>query len=210
MTGGDAQQLRLVTCTGADAGGMQLAVLCGPWAALRYPRANVDVVTFGAAAWPSALNAPFAWAWQQLVTLHYLWPFELSAVQPNTSIDDAVLAMAAAVNPLITPDAVAQSIRVPNLPEFVPEQYADWAPGQQAMCITRTSYAVHGVGMQPPTAWSTLPMRRQCLRRAGGHALGAAALQQHAPRMHLVMHACSPGCLPVTLWCRGPFGRPCT
>ncbi|KAI3428211.1 hypothetical protein D9Q98_006591 [Chlorella vulgaris] len=128
VTGGDAQQLRLVTCTGADAGGMQLAVLCGPWAALRYPRANVDVVTFGAAAWPSALNAPFAWAWQQLVTLHYLWPFELSAVQPNTSIDDAVLAMAAAVNPLITPDAVAQSIRVPNLPEFVPEQYADWAP----------------------------------------------------------------------------------
>lgn len=67
-TGGQGAQLRRVVCTGGDPGGMELAVLCGPWAALRYPLANIDAVTFGG-GWSAAYNPPFAWAWQQLVTL---------------------------------------------------------------------------------------------------------------------------------------------
>ena len=32
-----------------------------------------------------AYNPPFSWAFQQLVTLHYLWPFDLAAIQPNAT-----------------------------------------------------------------------------------------------------------------------------
>ena len=49
-TGG--AEMRRVVCTSEDGGGNLLAVLCGTWAGLHYPTANVDVVTFGP-AWVS-------------------------------------------------------------------------------------------------------------------------------------------------------------
>lgn len=35
-----------VVCVGEGTTGGGLATLCGPWAALQYPKANVDVITF--------------------------------------------------------------------------------------------------------------------------------------------------------------------
>lgn len=35
-----------VVCVGEGTTGGSLATLCGPWAALQYPKANVDVITF--------------------------------------------------------------------------------------------------------------------------------------------------------------------
>jgi hypothetical protein len=37
-----------ILCTGEGPGGGGLALLCGPWAGLHFPTANVDVTTFGA------------------------------------------------------------------------------------------------------------------------------------------------------------------
>jgi hypothetical protein len=37
-----------ILCTGEGPGGGGLALLCGPWAGLQFPTANVDVTTFGA------------------------------------------------------------------------------------------------------------------------------------------------------------------
>lgn len=44
-----------VLCTGQGDGG-SLALLCGPWAALHFPTADVDVITFGA-NWVSSAAA---------------------------------------------------------------------------------------------------------------------------------------------------------
>lgn len=68
---GGEEVVRVVCVGEGPAGG--LALLCGPWAALEFPRANVDVVTF-ATPW-QGFNPQFAWAFEQLVVVHYLWPF---------------------------------------------------------------------------------------------------------------------------------------
>lgn len=120
------RELHRIVCTGADPGGAELAALCGPWAALRYPTANADVITFGD-SWSPAYNPPFSWAFQQLVTLHYLWPFDLAAIQPNATADP-LLAMAEAVNPFINAETVAQAVAVPSLPSWVPKAYEGWDP----------------------------------------------------------------------------------
>lgn len=62
-----------VVCVGDGPAG-RLAVLCGPWAALQYPEANIDVVAFGSTP-ITGFNPQFAWAFEQLVVVHYLWPF---------------------------------------------------------------------------------------------------------------------------------------
>lgn len=56
---GEEEVLRVV-CVGEGAAGGGLATLCGPWAALQYPKANADVITFQApwvssssSAWPA-------------------------------------------------------------------------------------------------------------------------------------------------------------
>ncbi len=40
------QEVLRVVCVGEGTTGGGLATLCGPWAALQYPKANVDVITF--------------------------------------------------------------------------------------------------------------------------------------------------------------------
>lgn len=74
------EQVTRVLCVGEGAAG-GLALLCGPWAALRYPMANANVVTFGT-PW-TGFNSPFSWTFEQLVVVHYLWPF--GAPAPSNS-----------------------------------------------------------------------------------------------------------------------------
>lgn len=55
-----------VLCTGVGA----WAQLCGPWAQITYPAANIRVISFGG---QRVGDANFDWALQQLVDLPYLW-----------------------------------------------------------------------------------------------------------------------------------------
>lgn len=95
-----------VVCTGQD-GSAELAILCGPWAGLQLPEANVDVIVFG---WPSqawdGFSTQFQWSFDQLVALFYLWPWSPSdaGLQGGPQSMDAV---ATAIQPLLTMDAVA-------------------------------------------------------------------------------------------------------
>lgn len=115
------QEVLRVICVGqGPAGG--LAVLCGPWAALQFPKANVDVVTFNT-PW-SGFNPQFAWSFEQLVVLHYMWPFD---APPATG---GVLAAAEAVNPLISTFTLTNAVRLPNLPTFAPADLQE--PGDRS------------------------------------------------------------------------------
>jgi len=69
-----------VICTGEGGGGGGLAALCGPWAALSFPTANVDVISFAGPDWASSFNTQFTWSFFRLVTLFYLWPFSSANV----------------------------------------------------------------------------------------------------------------------------------
>lgn len=111
------EQVVRVTCVGEGAAG-GLALLCGPWAALRFPMANAGVVTFGT-PW-AGFNPPYAWSFGQLVVLHYLWPFAAPALSDGT-----LLAAAQAVNPLITKDVLPGAVVLPNLPPYAPAALQD-------------------------------------------------------------------------------------
>lgn len=111
------QEVTRVLCVGEGPSG-GLAVLCGPWAALQFPEANVDVVTFDT-TW-TGFNAQFAWSFDQLVVLHYMWPF--AAPEPAGA---GVEGAAEAVNLLITADLLAGAVRLPNLPAFAPPELQD-------------------------------------------------------------------------------------
>jgi hypothetical protein len=69
-----------VTCTGEGAGG-GLAILCGVASSLYFPATTVDVITFGT-PW-LGFNPQFAWAFDRLVNLYYLWPFDSSTQPPE-------------------------------------------------------------------------------------------------------------------------------
>ncbi|KAL4418931.1 hypothetical protein ABPG77_005225 [Micractinium sp. CCAP 211/92] len=114
------EQVTRVLCVGEGAAG-GLALLCGPWAALRYPMANANVVTFGT-PW-TGFNSPFSWTFEQLVVVHYLWPFGAPAPSNSTA-----LAAAQAVNPLITKDVLPGAVVLPNLPPYAPAALQD--PGE--------------------------------------------------------------------------------
>lgn len=66
-----------IIVTGQAAGG-GLAALAGPALALAFPQANVDVITFGM-PW-TGFNPQFSWAFDQLVSLYYVWPFNSSDI----------------------------------------------------------------------------------------------------------------------------------
>ncbi|KAL4444355.1 hypothetical protein ABPG75_012092 [Micractinium tetrahymenae] len=118
---GGEQVVRMV-CVGEGAAG-GLALLCGPWAGLRFPMANADVVTFGT-PW-DGFSSPFAWSFEQLVVVHYLWPFAAPAMGNST-----MLAAAQALNPLVTKDVLAGAVVPPNLPPYAPAGLQD--PGDMS------------------------------------------------------------------------------
>ncbi|EFN57857.1 hypothetical protein CHLNCDRAFT_143317 [Chlorella variabilis] len=117
----EGEEVVRVICVGEGPSG-GLAVLCGPWAALQYPEANVDVVTFDTPF--VGFNPQFAWSFEQLVVLHYMWPFAVPA-----TTEAGVLAAAQAVNLLITKDILPGAVRLPNLPPYAPVGIQD--PGNK-------------------------------------------------------------------------------
>lgn len=58
----DGEEVLRVVCVGEGAAGGGLATLCGPWAALQFPKANVDVITF-AAPWVGACQPAWSGGW---------------------------------------------------------------------------------------------------------------------------------------------------
>lgn len=69
------------------------------------PQANADVFTFQA-PW-SEFNTPFSWSFEQLVVLHYNWPF---AAPVSANASEGVEGFAKAVRPLITRDNLAGGV----------------------------------------------------------------------------------------------------
>lgn len=124
----EGEEVVRVICVGEGPSG-GLAVLCGPWAALQYPEANVDVVTFDTPF--VGFNPQFAWSFEQLVVLHYMWPFAVPA-----TTEAGVLAAAQAVNLLITKDILPGAVRLPNLPPYAPVGIQD--PGNSELAAPRS------------------------------------------------------------------------
>ena len=150
---GGAPLLR-VLCTGQGAGG-SLALLCGPWAALQFPTADADVITFGADwvsllgpcrwSWRSAASAQSCppspahwdtqdgfntqptWAFAQLVTLHYTWPFDSSdpaLAGAQQASDGGGGGLAQALSSLINTDMLRSAVAISNLPPSLPPDYS--------------------------------------------------------------------------------------
>lgn len=113
---GGEEVLRVI-CVGEGAAG-GLALLCGPWAAMHCPMANADVITFGT-PW-EGFNAQFAWSFEQLVVLHYMWQFPAPAV-----IGSGVLPAAQAVNGFVNEGSLPGAVRLPNLPPYAPVDQQD-------------------------------------------------------------------------------------
>ncbi|GAB4818528.1 hypothetical protein N2152v2_005574 [Parachlorella kessleri] len=112
-----------VLCTGEGAGG-GLAVLCGPWAALQYGLADVDVITFGA-PW-AGFNTQFGWSFTRLITLSHFWNFTADDLNSTTGSGQGIFAeVADQVSRLVNTDAVLASIVVPNLPSSIPPGWPD-------------------------------------------------------------------------------------
>lgn len=82
----DGQAPRRVVCTGYGNGGAE-AELCGLWAAVTYPAAQIRTVAFGA---PVVGNQAFAFAFQQLLDLSYLW-----STSTHLNVTNATLASGA-------------------------------------------------------------------------------------------------------------------
>lgn len=78
------QAIAAVTCTGDGAQAGQLALLCGPWAALQIPESQISVITFGASY--VGFNERFSWTLYRFVTLKYLWPFTANTIQGGSPI----------------------------------------------------------------------------------------------------------------------------
>ncbi|KAI7840420.1 hypothetical protein COHA_005851 [Chlorella ohadii] len=134
LAGPDA--LLHVLCTGAGAGGGGLALLCGPWAAMQFPLANADVITFAADWNPCPLqagfNTQFAWSFIQLAVLHYQWPFPLTDPALTGALASRnASAIAEALSGLITTDSLKQALAVPNLPSPLPPDYSPSYTGEE-------------------------------------------------------------------------------
>mmetsp|Transcript_18367 Transcript_18367/g.55306 ORF Transcript_18367/g.55306 Transcript_18367/m.55306 type:complete len:738 (+) Transcript_18367:203-2416(+) len=74
-------EVRRVVCTGYGNGGA-LAQLCGIWAAVTYPAAHIRTIAYGA---PVVGNVEFAFSFQQLVDLSYLWSLSSDLDTTNTT-----------------------------------------------------------------------------------------------------------------------------
>ncbi|KAL4422239.1 hypothetical protein ABPG77_009714 [Micractinium sp. CCAP 211/92] len=118
-----------VTCTGQGplAGG--LALLCAPWAALQFPTANANAITFNS-SW-AGFNTQFCWSFAQLAVLQYTWPFNsshpalASAASSAASDGGAGLgSLAMALSSIITADTISQAITIPNMPPSVPPDFS--------------------------------------------------------------------------------------
>eukprot|EP00887_Chlorella_sp_A99_P006566 scaffold3.g6566.t1 len=135
-TMGGAPVLHAV-CVG-DGPASGLALLCGAWAGLALPTANVDALTFGSN--PAAeFNTQFQWAFDQLVTLFYLWrwsPAE-AGLQGGGQAPQSAAAVAAAIRPLITRDAVTAATvdALGSLPPSVPPQYSSGEASQEELDV---------------------------------------------------------------------------
>lgn len=94
-------------------------------------------------------NAQFSWAFEQLVTLRYRWPFVAPVpAAPGTQ------AAAAAVNQLINKEILPDAVKVPGLPPMAPAAYEE--PGNRGF---DEIYAAL-VGQQP--AEELLPEPSDC------------------------------------------------
>lgn len=139
-----------VICTGEGPGSGGMATLCGPWAGLALPLANVDVVSFGAAPGDVLRNTQFSWSFAQLVTLHYLWGFASGDLGSGTNTADhrdmsaLVDALSRAVSARVTQDAIRAAVTLPNLPASLPPGFS------QAQFEELGSLAPAGDDLEPP------------------------------------------------------------
>ncbi|PSC68968.1 alpha beta-hydrolase [Micractinium conductrix] len=159
-----------VLCTGQGAVCGGLARLCATWAALQFPRANADAITFGA-SW-EGFNPAFCWAFTQLAVLHYDWPFDSSHPALANATNANATALALGLEQLITGDVVRQAVDVPCLP---PEQPPGVEPGTEAeldafsplemppsdcppmLCKTRQALVAACLGYEPGSEQGLLP-----------------------------------------------------
>lgn len=116
------ERILWATCTGEGPGG-GLAVLCGVATALYFPATSVDVITFGM-PW-AGFNSEFAWAFDRLISVYYLWPFNTSTVPPVKTASGADLGavnqIAASLELLIEQNGTMQAaVTLPNLPPALP------------------------------------------------------------------------------------------
>ncbi|KAL4443454.1 hypothetical protein ABPG75_011191 [Micractinium tetrahymenae] len=118
-----------VTCTGEGplAGG--LALLCAPWAALQFPTANADAITF-TSSW-AGFNTQFCWSFAQLAVLHYTWPFNSNhpalAGAASGAVGDGganLGSIATALSSVITADTISQAVAIPNMPPEVAHDFS--------------------------------------------------------------------------------------
>lgn len=94
-------------------------------------------------------NPQFSWSFEQLVVLHYRWPFAApTPAAPGTA------AAAAAVNPLITKKVLPEAVGVPGLPDYAPEALQE--PGERSFDEIFAAL----VGPQPPE--DLLPQPSDC------------------------------------------------
>lgn len=117
-----------VTCTGEGEIASSLAVLCGVASALKFPEAGVDVITFGS-DW-KGFNSQFSWAFDRLLSLYYLWPFNLTAVEQGgdetqpTTRKEFTQKIANSLQDLITQDGTLdEALTVPDLPPSLPDDF---------------------------------------------------------------------------------------
>lgn len=162
-----------VLLTGEAAGG-GLAVLTAPAMALAYPQANVDVQTFGM-PW-IGFNPTFSWAFDQLATLYYVWPFnstdilevimaqdgETDADGSDSTVEERLDRAARALNETITLEVVSNATLLPNLPPSYP---SDYEAGARAPLGSMTPIKGTGLGPSdcpPVICKSRLPARAAC------------------------------------------------
>lgn len=121
---GDEEVLHIIL-TGQAAGG-GLAVVTAAALGRAFPLANVDVQAFGM-PW-IGFSPAFSWAFDQLATLYYIWPFNsthvLHAIQNQTSNSSEPYQRAAvALDSIITFEVVSNATLLPNLPPSYPPDY---------------------------------------------------------------------------------------
>ncbi|PRW39229.1 solute carrier family 40 member chloroplastic [Chlorella sorokiniana] len=193
LAGPDA--LLQLLCTGAGAGGGGLALLCGPWAALQFPLANVDVTTF-AADW-AGFNTQFSWSFTQLVVLHYQWPFPLTdPALAGTLGSRNVTAVAEALSSLITTDSLKQAVAVPNLPSPLPPDYSPSYTGEEL-----GSLAPVDEDLEPPPSDCPLILCKTCDAAAAACAVFDQGGEQKAfPGLPTARLQASNGADAVVAW----------
>ncbi|KFM28731.1 Lipase [Auxenochlorella protothecoides] len=197
-----------IIVTGQAAGG-GLAALAGPALALAFPRANVDVITFGM-PW-TGFNPQFSWAFDQLVSLYYVWPFNSSDIvqiinatqhDPQQSLFDQA---AMAVNSTIGPNTVGNATLLPNLPPPYPADaqagatapLGDIAPSPTSpgpapsacppiLCKSREGAAAACLLWRPNNASALQGLPRRYLQSGGTGASAAVAWDAASETAYIV------------------------